>query len=374
MAYILMKNPVLTLTAGMFTLWAGLASAELMKVVDISDGDTLNVRSGPGTSHADIGDINEHTYVNVTGYSNDRKWAQIQYRGQMAWVSAKHLSAGQSGGTGSTGLGTNVVTGIAANDADGGLVVRGGAGKSFARLGVLRNNTAVHVIQQDGDGKWAMIGFEGGVGWVSTAYLTAMNAAPTPMPSNPQVAPDGGPLPAVFTVTGVSVNDRLWVRDAPQVTGRRLGGLTPGAVVNVNGRALGNWVQITLNGQIGYINANYLTRASQSSGASTANGFPLGISCRGTEPHWTLSIAADRSVQYTSLIDGPDLISSLTQTTPSVGGGYPFNFTAQPYSGVLNSQACSDGMSDISYSMAIMLSRPSANGGTETLHGCCNVD
>ena len=103
------------------------------------------------------------------------------------------------------------------------------------------------------------------------------------------------------------------------------------------------------------------------------NGFPLGLTCRGTEPFWTLTIAEDRTVEYTSLNDGADPITSLTQTTPATGGGYPYTFGAQRYSGALDQTTCSDGMSDISYPMSLILIRALSGGQTETLHGCCNL-
>ena len=370
-------TPKLFLAIGALTLWAGLASAELMQVVGVAAGDTLNVRSGPGVKFADIGDIARSGAVNVLGYNTAGTWAKIQYRGQVGWVSAKYLSTGIRSDGSALATGPHVVTGIKANDPDRGLVVRTGAGSSFAALGVLRNDTAVHVIQRNGD--WAMIAVEGGVGWVNAAYLAATTSTPQPIPSSdPQVAPDGGPLPAVFTVTGVAANDRLWVRDAPRATGNRLGGLVPGAVINVTGRASGNWVQVTLNGQIGYVNATYLTRdietGGESGGGSSAIGFPLDITCRGTEPFWTFTIAQNRAVQYNSLINGPEPVTYMTLSTASAGGGYPYDFNASPYAGTIRSQSCSDGMSDINYSMGIVLMIPLGNGGTETLYGCCNVD
>lgn len=355
------------------------ASSEMMEVVEIPDGDTLNLRTGPGVSFPDVGDLSEHTYVDVLARNEDGKWAQILHQGRIYWVASRHLAAPNSNDetsadAASPAVGPNVVIGISADDADGGLVVRNGAGTSFGRLGVLPNHTAVHVVQFDRHSDWAMIAFGSDVGWVSTAYLTAMTVTPEPMPdASPGIAPDGGPLPAVFSVTGVSAGDVLWVRDAPQPKGSQLGSLNPGAVVNVNGRSSGSWGQITLNGQIGYINMSFLTRMADTADATTTNGFPLGLTCRGTEPFWTLTIGEDRSLQYTSLIDGPDPMRHLTIATPALTGGYPFRFKAQPLTGSIDQQACSDGMSDISYSMTMQLIRPSGSGGTvENLYGCCN--
>ena len=364
--------PMSLLALGL-TLSALGASAEMMQVVGIAEGDTLNVRQGPNANSTDIGDLQEHTMVEVLGRNFAQTWAQIQYGDQLGWVSTTYLA---SSAPPPAAIGANVVTGIAADDPDGGLVVRGGAGTDFAAIGVLKQDSLVHVIQMAEAGKWAMIGFEGVAGWVSTAYLSAASTMPEPMPNGaPQTAPDGGPLPAVFTVTGVAANDKLWVRDAPQSTAARIGGLSPNSVVNINGRASGDWGQVTLNGQIGYVHMGYLTRAAESGASTTVNGFPLGMSCRGTEPFWTFTVAEDRTVEYTSLINGADPITSLTQTTPALSGGYPYTFGAQRYTGTLNQQACSDGMSGIAYSMSLVLSRALLNGGgSETLYGCCNMD
>jgi uncharacterized membrane protein len=54
-------------------------------------------------------------------------------------------------------------------------------------------------------------------------------------------------------------------------------------------------------------------------------------------------------------------------------GGYPFAFSAPPYSGLIRTQQCSDGMSDINYTMSISLNTPGQSGGNQTLYGCCSV-
>lgn len=264
------------------------AQTGMMEVVDILPGDSLNVRSGPGANHTDIGDLQPHEIVTVLGYDASGRWAQIRYRGQIAYVSASFLAETTRPDGSSIHTGPHRVTGIAPGDADGGLVVRDGAGINHAQIGLLLNDTVVHVIQRSPNGRWAMIAYGQNVGWVGTAYLQSQ---PLPQPAQP----------------------------APQ----------------------------------------------------TANGFLLDVLCRGTEPFWTLEFAADRTVTYTALIQGQAPLTSLTQTIPSAGGGYPFSFWAAPYSGVISSGQCSDGMSDLSYSMAIALSKPAPNGGMETVYGCC---
>ncbi len=43
--------------AAALSLTVTTASAEMMEVVNIDDGDTLNLRAGPGASFPDLGDL-----------------------------------------------------------------------------------------------------------------------------------------------------------------------------------------------------------------------------------------------------------------------------------------------------------------------------
>lgn len=368
------KNRINRKLGSAFALVVSLSTmghAELMQVAGVPVGDSLNVRSASNANSADIGDLHEGDIIDVKGLSFDGKWSQVSFNGQNAWVASRYLIP-VHGEELRSAIGPNVVSGISENDADGGLVIRSGPAFSEAPLGVLPNGTQVHIIQLSRDQKWGMIALANSVGWVSTRYLVAVQSPGAPQQGS-ITAPDGGPLPAAFIVAGVNAGDQLWVRQMPNATAPRIGGLLEAAVVMASSRAHGNWVQVTVNGQVGYVNARYLVRYSE--GASqTTNGFPLGLTCRGTEPFWTLTIAQDRTTQFTSLIGGPDPIASLSQATPSIGGGYPFDFVAGPYSGALDSQSCSDGMSDLSYSMRITLMRQDPNGENAQLYGCCNVD
>lgn len=347
------------------------AVAEQMQVTGVGAGDSLNVRSGPRQNARDIGDLSEGDVIDVKGVSADGRWSQIVYDGQVSWVASRYLRPVPAQ-TSTGAIGPNVVTGIAVDDSDGGLVIRADPDRNSERLGLLASGAQVHIIQLSRDGKWGMMALSDRVGWVHTSYLTPQSEIPSPQQGG-TVAPDGGPLPAVFVVSGVGDGDQLWVRQSPRASADQIGGLPNGSVINVDAAAQGNWVQVTLNGQIGYVNARYLTRHTELS-TQTVNGFPLGITCRGTEPFWTFTIAQERSTQFVSLIDGPDPMTSLVQTSPSISGGYPFDFIAGPYIGSLDSRSCSDGMSDISYTMQITFSRPDPNGGTTLYHGCCNPD
>jgi uncharacterized protein YgiM (DUF1202 family) len=367
--------------AATFSSSAGHAETVLMQVNGVLAGDTLNVRSGPGARFADIGDIQPNAVIAVLGYDASGNWAKTRYQGQISYVSAKYLQAPMRADASSAATGPHVVTGIRADDTDGGLIARAGPGSDHANIGVLLNQTQVHVIQRSPDSKWAMIALGSGIAWVSTAYLDPLQAAsPEPMPvPTPLVAPDGGRLPALFTVTGVAADDTLNFRNAPSTSGNIIGRFAPNAGVQVLNMASGNWAYVTDGETAGYVNILYLTRSSGSVGGSarpvtTLNGFVLGILCRGTEPYWTLDIADDRTVTYTSLIGGAAATTTLVQTTPSaMTGSYPFTFSAPPFSGLIRTQQCSDGMSDLSYTMSISLTVSAPSGGPQTLYGCCNA-
>lgn len=182
------------------------AQSSLMEVTGVAADDVLNVRAGPGASFEDIGDLQPGARVSVVGYDPTGQWAQIQFRNQIAYVAARYLAEpAPFSPTMGSGLGPHVVTGIPADDPDGGLVARGGAGRDFPRLGVLPNGTTVQVIERVGNGRWAMIAFETGVAWVSTSYLEASAQAGQPAPqapSTPQPTPQPTPTPAPQVASG----------------------------------------------------------------------------------------------------------------------------------------------------------------------------
>lgn len=375
-----MKNKIFAslVVASIFASGAGQAETVFKQVSGVSAGDTLNVRLDAGSKFQDIGDIQPNEVIAVLGYDASGNWAKILYQGQIAYVSARYLSPLSIAPASPTSTGPHVVKGIKAGDPDGGLVVRKRAGTGQPKIGVLTNRTPVNVIKRTANGKWAKIQFGNGTGWVSGFYLNALQTAvPQPMPSpTPQTAPDGGNLPAMFTVTGVAANDSLNFRDAPNASANIIGRFAPGAQVQVLNMASGNWAYVTDGETAGYVSTRFLTRNSSTGNApvTTANGFILGITCHGTEPFWSFEIADDRTVTHTSLVNGTAPLTSLAQTTPStLTGSYPFAFSSPPYSGLIRTQQCSDGMSDNSYTMSIQLNTPTQSGGTQTLNGCCNI-
>lgn len=351
-------------------------SAEFMVVVNIDDGDSLNVRSAPNAASRDIGDLQEGSYVDVKGYSIDGKWARITYRGQVAWVAARFLAAGVRPDGSASNTGAHQVTGIKAGDPDGGLKVRSGYGTEYPSLGVLPNGVQVHVVQISPDGKWAQIPFGTQMGWVSRRYLNAVASGGTTgqgstIPAtDPATAPDGLPLPGIFRVNGVAHDDTLNIRSEPRVSGTILLQVQNGVPMAVLEMATAKWAKVQVGDVVGFAHAGFLTRGG---GMTNNYGLQLGIECIGTEPFWRMTFDADNLARMTMMSQHtvPAPIRSATfSATPT---GYPYNFDAPPYSGQINFEICSDGMSDNIYPMSIWLNAPDTTGTPMFVQGCCRL-
>jgi uncharacterized membrane protein len=92
--------------------------------------------------------------------------------------------------------------------------------------------------------------------------------------------------------------------------------------------------------------------------------------CMGTEPFWTAQINTTKQVTKLQLT-GPEGSTISTKITQAAGTTGDYAFTAEgkyvTFS-VVTDAACNDGMSDNTYTHAVLLKR----AGTSPLYGCCN--
>jgi len=450
------------------------AQSSSQQVVGTLRGDSLNVRTGPGSNFQDIGDIRRNRNVNVIGYNSTGRWAKIWWRGREAWVSAVYLTGGVGGqnlantnqqqalgmfvvtgahavdphglafraGPGTNHplkgyigdnvsvevlsfhrngrwafirlnnqkgyvamkflrpvgvqnfsnnnqpqkLGTHVVTGTHAVDING-LALRSGPGTNHPLKGYIGDGVQVEVLSLHRNGRWAFIRHNNRKSYVSMKFLrpvrrqnqtgqqtsnsqTSQNSGSTQTPTIVP-APDGGELPAVFTVTNVQINDRLHVRDQANASANTLHAYEPNTPIVALAYLSNGWAQVNVRNELGYVNGNFLTRGG---GVQTQSGMQLGLMCRGTEPFWTLAIDEDRTVRFNDLITGAAPITSLISASQSpLTNTYPYNFTALPYSGTLDQKICKDGISDKTFGWGISLVRQNQNGDWENLNGCCSL-
>lgn len=182
-------------------------------------------------------------------------------------------------------------------------------------------------------------------------------------------------LPALYDVAGVAANDVLNIRTAPGSQSPIIGGLGPDAtgaeVVALSPD--GKWGQVNAGEGTGWVAMAYL--APQPRAPWFTMQGPL--SCFGTEPFWSVGIDARMAnrMQFTTP-DAADLSLDLI----SVWSGEDWHpvagmtFAAAEASGmaVIRAEACSDGMSDRAFGLAIDLFM-SGKGGADSraLRGCC---
>ncbi|GLS86180.1 hypothetical protein GCM10010873_11540 [Cypionkella aquatica] len=183
-------------------------------------------------------------------------------------------------------------------------------------------------------------------------------------------------LPALYDVAGVAGDDVLNIRANADASSPVLASL-PADATSVEVVALspdGKWAQLNAGESSGWAALRFLQRQDR------PDWFTLeySLQCSGTEPFWTLFIEPQTKSAHINTPDeeGPEL--DIAAQWP----GNPSNQTAAvQYSSedaggiaVLRGQACSDGMSDQNFGIALDLFKAaSANQPAQTLHGCCNL-
>lgn len=213
----------------------------------------LNVRNTPNpyTGVVLFRITNGQTYP-IIGKNADSSWLQLNVNGTVGWVNGNYMSAFNlqivpvtDTSTRPTGA-TATVTAYYLNvrqtpDPVNGLVlVRIARGESYS------------VVGKNADGSWLQINVNGTVGWVNSGYVAAYNLQNVPVT-------DSGTRPtgSTATVTTYFLN----VRHIPAYpAGIVLTRITRGQVYPVVGRnSAGTWVQINVNGVVGWVNASYVS-------------------------------------------------------------------------------------------------------------------
>jgi hypothetical protein len=186
------------------------------------------------------------------------------------------------------------------------------------------------------------------------------------LPHAAQATQDG--WPALFDVTGVAIDDVLNVRAAPDASAPIVGTLAPDArgveVIRANDRL--TWGLVTTRERSGWVSLAFLERRpGQWDGA-----FPALASCVGTEPFWSLTLEGDAATLTTpeSRIEGT-VVARLGSLNRRDRHGLRVALPeGRSIAGVISTEACSDGMSDRAYGLAL-----DALHGEAVLSGCCSL-
>ena len=189
--------------------------------------------------------------------------------------------------------------------------------------------------------------------------------------------------PALFDVTGVSSDDVLNIREAPDARSPIVGTLAPdaGGVELIRPNADESWAVVNTGEGHGWVSLAYLERADET--PRTAG--PAVRQCFGTEPFWSL-VFTPPHITFTTPEVAPrqGLVSSFYASRSHPGR---FAETGSLFPGLwgnrdihlsIRLEACNDGMSDREYGIAVdmLLTRPDQAGdtsGTGLYSGCCSL-
>ncbi|MGB0959788.1 MAG: hypothetical protein ACPGVK_06000 [Halocynthiibacter sp.] len=245
------------------------------------------------------------------------------------------------------------VVGVAENDV---LNIRAEPMARSADIGDLLAQSEVEILGFDPTGDWAILMHEGRPAYVAARFLELSIADKIGHPIDVDAM--------TYRVKDVAADDMLWVRAEPNAQAVPLDGLMSGDFVTVWDMRPNGWAELSAREGVGYASARYLEQAVL---PKTAEGLPLGLSCFGTEPFWGFEIRHDGSLFF-ERVDDTAVLDDVQRVGSGVAG-YPYRLQGADISAVLNSEICSDGMSDRLYPWRVDVSV--ADRGT--FRGCCRI-
>lgn len=174
--------------------------------------------------------------------------------------------------------------------------------------------------------------------------------------------------PALHDVTGVSADDVLNIRAAPDAGAGIVGTLAPDAtgveVVSVTG----GWALVNMDETSGYVAMRFLSRTN----AADWNRLEVPLTCLGTEPFWSLQIDPPAGeTRFQTPEDAGPRVAAMAVRWPGLPSS-PSAAVALPDGiAVLTPAECSDGMSDRTYGISLDIFRNGSDG--QRLSGCCRL-
>lgn len=208
----------------------------LANSIAVVTGKYLNLRSGPSTNTAKIGEVERGTRLSVIKSQGD--WYQVKLsNGKTAWAAGWLLQVSENGSNAQAVR----VAGSYAN-------IRTGPGTSYSLLGKATAGQTMAVTGQSGE--WYQIDFNGRQGWVANWVVTPVSSSMTGDDrDNPTETPaqTGRQLTAV--ITGKYAN----IRSGPSTRTSILATFKRGTRLSVLKKS-GDWYQVTFsNHRLGWI-------------------------------------------------------------------------------------------------------------------------
>ena len=208
--------------------------------------NAVNFRTGPSTSYASMGKLNNGYKVEYIGMSGS--WVNVKYNGKVGYVHGDYVSKSNGSSSNTAVKSTKVVTANSVN-------FRTGPSTSYSSMGKLNKGTEVGFISESNG--WSKISYNGKVGYMSSQYLS--NKTNTPSTDNSDTV-----VKSTKVVSASAVN----FRTGPSTSYSKIATLSKGTEVGFISESNG-WSKISYNGKVGYMASEYL--ANKTNAPSTGN-------------------------------------------------------------------------------------------------------
>ncbi len=252
----------------------------------VTGGLTLNLRSGPGTSHGIVGRIPNGATVDVLGAA-ESGFLPVRYNGTSGYASSDYLRVDSTSTPpttptatatpGANPVGSAVVTTQGLN-----LNLRNGPSTGAAVVGSIPSGATVDVMGAAQAG-FLPVRYNGTTGWASSSWLR-VSTSPTPTATATPVTPTATPVTPTATATATStpgtspvgtaqvITDglNLNLRNGPSATATIIGRMPPGATVDVMGAAQAGFLPVRYNGTNGWASAEWLSVSASPTPTATA--------------------------------------------------------------------------------------------------------
>ncbi len=272
-------------------------AASNQKVTIVNCNNSVNVRSGAGTSYSLIGTAPKNAQYRLlsTIKVGSETWYKVQYTSaKVGYIRGDYIQV--STGTPDTPSAGQTVTIVNCNNS---VNVREGAGTNTKKLGTAPKGATYKYLGMSSDGNWYKIQYTSSqVAYIHKDYIK-LNAGSTTTPDTPTGK----------TATIVNCDEWVNVREGAGTNTKKLGTAPKGKTYTYLGKS-GNWIQVQYTStQKGYIYSSYV-KVSGSTGGSTgtdtaATGYGYVVNCNdsvnvrsGAGTSYSLIGAAPKSYVY----------------------------------------------------------------------------
>ena len=219
-------------------------------------GDTVRIRSGPGTSYDILDYVDTGDTLSVTGVSDD--WYKVSINGNTGYIRSDYLSL--DGGSGTTSAsatdaqgGSAVVSSASGTGTINGTYVRFRSGPSTSSdiLGSFDYGDTVTVIGDAGD--WYKVTYAGEEGYVYKIYLNVNGSSA----GSTGTSTDNNGVSSMDETTAWAIS-AVHMRTGPDTSYTSLRVLDQGESVTLIG-STDEWYKVRYNGEEGYVFKTYLS-------------------------------------------------------------------------------------------------------------------